>query len=244
MTGWRVLPLHVAPADEQLVLTETLWREVAAAQAPPTLRWYSYSAPALILGIGQSEAQVNSEAAREDAVRIVKRSSGGAAVFAGPYLFALDVALPASSPLAVPDVVESYRWLGEAFKEVLPTQAQLVSPTAARSDQQAQRQAPPHTPQHDRALACFGVLSPYEVALDATRKLIGFSQIRKRGVVLYQVGFYTHFTGASLARYLPPLHGMAEELDQRIAHLASIGVEAADLIAAATEAIARRAPAA
>ncbi|HET7770226.1 MAG TPA: ligase [Chloroflexota bacterium] len=244
MTGWRVLPLHVAPAEEQLALTETLWRDVAAAHSPPTLRWYSYSAPALILGIGQSETEINTETAREDALPIVKRSSGGAAVFAGPHLFALDVALPASSPLAVPDVVESYRWLGEAFQEALPPEAQLVPPTAARSDQQAQRGAPPHTPQRARALACFGVLSPYEVALASTRKLIGFSQIRKRGVVLYQAGFYTHFTGASLARYLPPLDGMSEELDFRIAHLAAIGVDAAGLIAAATEAIARRTPAA
>src|SRR5688500_4012873 len=126
MIGWRVLPLHVAPAEEQLALTETLWRDVAAGQAPPTLRWYSYPTPPLILGIGQPETQLNAGAAREDGIPIVKRSSGGAAVFAGPHLTALDVALPATSPLAIPDVVESYRWLGEAFLEALPPQAQLV----------------------------------------------------------------------------------------------------------------------
>ena len=110
----------------------------------------------------------------------------------------------------------------------------------ARADQLEQRTAPADSPQHARSLACFGVLSPYEVALDNRRKLIGFSQIRKRGVVLYQVGFYRYVSGHTLARHLPPITGMADELDERIASLSDVGVDPDALI----EAIAARAPAA
>jgi lipoate-protein ligase A len=249
MSGWRMLPLHTAPAAEQLTLTESLWRAVAAGDAPPTLRWYTYPAPALVLGIGQSERDVDTHAARADGLAIVRRSSGGAVVFAGPELIALDVALPSDSPLPVPDVVESYRWLGEAFMVALASltadqRFTLVSPTAARADQHTQRSASVGTPQHQRSLACFGVLSPYEVALDGRRKLIGFSQIRKRGVVLYQVGAYTHFAGTRLARYLSSTAGLAEELDARIAHLGEIGLSAQPLIQPVNDAIAARAPAA
>jgi lipoate---protein ligase len=249
MTRWRVLPLDVAPAVEQLALTESLWRDVAAGSAPATLRWYSYNAPALVLGIGQSEDDIDVATAHADQIEVVKRSSGGAVVFAGPELIALDVALPSSSPLAIPDVVESYRWLGEAFLEALRSlrsslRVGLVSPAAARTDQQTQRASPLGTPPHARAMACFGVLSPYEVVLDHQRKLIGFSQLRKRGVVLFQVGFYTHFAGARLARFLPAIAGLAEELDARIADVAAAGIDPLALRGAVNAAIEARAPAA
>ena len=248
MAGWRVVPYHVAPAARQLELTEALWREVAAGEAPATLRWYGYELPALVLGIGQAVDAIRADEAREAGLEVVKRSSGGAVVFAGPDLIALDVALPSSSPLAIPDVVESYRWLGEVFLEGLVSVSSsarltMVSPEAARADQSAQRASPIRTPEHVRALACFGVLSPYEIAVDGGTKLIGFSQIRKRGVVLFQVGFYTRFSGESLAAFLPETDGLGEELDRRIASLADVGLGSPEgVIAAVTRAIEGRAP--
>jgi lipoate-protein ligase A len=52
------------------------------------------------------------------------------------------------------------------------------------------RNRPPGTPVDDEALvrrACFGALSPYEVAV-GPRKLVGLSQVRRRAGVLFQVG--------------------------------------------------------
>ena len=249
MSGWRVLPLHVAPAADQLALTESLWRSVAAGDAPATLRWYSYDAPALILGVGQSEQAVVGPAAHVDGLQIVKRSSGGAVVYARPGFIALDVALPSQSPLVVPDVVESYRWLGQAFMQALTTlvpqhvgRLALVAPSDARADQHGQRMSEPGTPQHARALACFGVLSPYEVALDA-RKLIGFSQIRKRGVAFFQAGVYCTLTGEELARYLPPVAGLGGELGRRVGSLSELDLPGPpEFIQAVTRAIAESAP--
>ena len=253
VAGWRVLPFHVLPAAEQLHLTETLGQEVASGRAPATLRWYSYDTPALVLGIGQAATDVNLAAVKKDGVAIVKRASGGAVVFARPGFLALDIALPMTSPLVIPDVVESYRWLGAAFAEALtllaPTHAKritLVTPAAARADQSEQRGAPPATPNRDRSVACFGVLSPYEVALamDAAplRKVIGFSQIRKRGVTLFQAGVYATFSGEELACYLSPTVGLGTELDRRIADLAEINLTPAHhFVTAVTNAIERAA---
>lgn len=248
MAGWRVVPYHIAAASRQLELTEALWREVAAGEAPATLRWYGYEMPALVLGIGQASDAIRRDAAREAGLEVLKRSSGGAVVFAGPDLIALDVALPSSSRLVIPDVVESYRWLGEVFLEGLESVSsraglEVVSPEAARADQSAQRASPVGTPGHARALACFGVLSPYEIALEGRGKLIGFSQVRKRGVVLFQVGFYTRFSGESLAAFLPETDGLGGELDRRIGSLSAIGLDSPKaVIAAVTRSIERRAP--
>src|SRR5918995_2400169 len=111
MTGWRVIPFAADTAAHQLAATEALWRSVAAGDTRATVRWYGYLAPALVLGIGQDERAVNVAAAHQTGIEIVKRASGGAVVYAGPDLIALDVALPSSSPLAIADVVESYHWL-------------------------------------------------------------------------------------------------------------------------------------
>ena len=52
----------------------------------------------------------------------------------GPHLLALDVALPGDHPLVLPDLVESYRWLGEAWAAALAQlgiQARAVSAVEA-----------------------------------------------------------------------------------------------------------------
>ena len=66
------------------------------------------------------------------------------------------------------------------------------------------RNVPPGAPVADEALvrrACFGALSPYEVAL-GPRKLVGLSQVRKRAGVLFQVGLPLAWDGDLLAALL------------------------------------------
>jgi lipoate-protein ligase A len=209
--AWRVLPATRAPAAEQLARSEALLREVATGAAPPTLRWYGYDTPALILGVGQPPDTVDAALAGRAGLTVVKRTSGGTVVLADETLLALDVALPATHPLAGTDVLAAYGWLGETFRDALaalvsttpPASAgpsvvpgiSLVSVERARADQVARRSAPPDSDEYLRGLACFGTLSPFEVALSGAgrpdRKLVGLSQVRRRGVVLFQAGVYT-----------------------------------------------------
>ena len=197
------VPYTVADAQTQLARTEALMHAVAGGQAPATLRWYSYTTPALILGIGQTAALVDEPAAAAAGFAVERRSSGGGVVVAGPGLLALDVVLPGAHPLALSDVVEAYHWLGVAFLHAIHAaapsytpQVRLVSVAEARADREGVRAALPGSRRHLESLVCFGSLSPYEVALDTNdghepiRKLVGLSQIRKRGVVVYQAGVY------------------------------------------------------
>ena len=247
---WRILPFTTGSAERQLAQTEALWRAVAAGEAPETLRWYGYDAPAVVLGVGQRETALDQAACREARTAVVRRASGGAAVLANGAMLALDVALPAASPLAAADVVESYRWLGmvlaAALRGLAPYEAGrivLVGAAEARADQQAQQAAQPRSAGALRGLACFGTLSPYEVALarpDSAppAKLVGLSQVRKRGVVLFQVGVYARWRGADLAGLLmlapEERHALAGELDRRIASLTEIGLGTVDLPALMT----------
>jgi Lipoyl protein ligase A/B catalytic domain len=199
--GVEILPYSVESAADQLARSEELLRAVAADEAPATLRWYSYDARALILGVGQHASLVDERACCAAGVVVVKRTSGGGIVFAGPDLLALDIVLPAGHPLAGTDVVEAYRWVGECFRGVLAALApalahriMLVEIGAAREHRERVRAAPPGSPSALEALVCFGTFSPYEVGLcrtDELSKLVGLSQIRKRGVVVFQAGLYT-----------------------------------------------------
>ncbi len=240
--GWRFVPFDLAPAAEQLERSADAWRAVAAGAAPPTLRWYGYSAPAVVLGVGQRPDILDGAACARAGISVAQRTSGGTAVLGSRELLALDVALPGDHPLAGRDVLGAYRWLGRVFREALgalapdgPARLALVGLDAARADQAAQRIARPTEAAGRRGLACFGTLSPYEVALApggpaALRKLVGLSQIRKRSVVMFQVGLYTRFDGYGLARLLSlkeyEREALGAELDRRVAGLEDIGVPA------------------
>ena len=221
MARWRVIPFSRAEAAVQLTRSETLWQEVAAGSAPPTLRWYGFSAPAVVLGVGQSPDAVDAAAAGAAGLAVVKRTSGGTAVLADETMLALDVAVPALHHRAGADVLDAYRWVGDAFRAALTALApaaaariRLAGLDEARRDQAAVRAAPPGSAGARRALACFGSLSPWEVVLDGAaappdggvepvaRKLVGLSQVRKRGVVLFQAGLYRTVRAGPLAAVL------------------------------------------
>ena len=122
--GWRVLPHSLAPAGQQLARSEALWREVGAGGVPPgavlpTLRWYGYSRPAVVLGVGQRPEAVDAAAAAGAGVQVERRTSGGTAVLADETMLALDVAVPAADARAGTDILEAYRWLGAAIRDAL-----------------------------------------------------------------------------------------------------------------------------
>lgn len=87
---WSQLSLEVfvdiprMPAEEMRV--DKVWAEqVAAGQRPPTLRFWNWAAPAVVCGKYQSIAdEVNLEYAREQGIQIVRRDTGGGAMFIEP----------------------------------------------------------------------------------------------------------------------------------------------------------------
>jgi lipoate-protein ligase A len=188
---WWRYPLDVDTAAAQIERSAAL----LAAAAQPALRWYWAREPALILGVFQAEELVNREACAARGIPVVRRRSGGTGVLAGPPLLSLDLALPPGHPLALPDVTESYHWLGRAWLTTLET----LGVRGARLVPIAEVRAAPGRPLRRLPadgmiadadlvrLACFGSLSPYEVAV-GPRKLVGFSQVRRRSGALFQVG--------------------------------------------------------
>jgi lipoate-protein ligase A len=79
--------VHRPPESPTLhmALDEVLAREVAAGRRGPTLRVWEWDRAAIIIGVFQSLAnEVDTDAAREAGIEVVRRISGGGAMFVEP----------------------------------------------------------------------------------------------------------------------------------------------------------------
>jgi lipoate-protein ligase A len=82
---WQLI--HELPQTPALhmALDEVLTDEVAAGHRPPTLRVWEWAAPAVVIGRFQSlRNEVDADGARRHGIEVVRRISGGGAMFIEP----------------------------------------------------------------------------------------------------------------------------------------------------------------
>ena len=82
MTGWRLLVTEAADGATNMAIDEVLWKARRAGDAPPTLRFYAWEPPTVSLGYGQAvDAEVDQEGCRALGVGLVRRPTGGSAIY-------------------------------------------------------------------------------------------------------------------------------------------------------------------
>jgi lipoate-protein ligase A len=85
LTPWQILPIEPAAPSMNLALDEELTLRVGADYRPPTLRFWSWTSECIVLGRFQSvQNEVQIENANRLGVEIVRRISGGGAMFIEP----------------------------------------------------------------------------------------------------------------------------------------------------------------
>lgn len=149
---------------------------VGEGLAPPTVRFYAWSPPAVSLGRHQPDpepAALESLSAR--GVDVVRRPTGGRAVWHGPVSQELtySVVVPRGEPPLDVGLVEAYRRIHAALADGL---AALGADVAL-----APRSRP--TPRPASRLACFAASVPYEIT-SGRAKLVGSAQRRTRQALL------------------------------------------------------------
>ncbi len=120
---WKLVPAVARPPLINMALDEVLVERVAAARRLPTLRIWGWSAPCVVLGRFQSvRNEVDEEAATRLGVEIVRRISGGGAMFIEPEGAITWSLYAPESMVAGMTFAESYRffdaWVVDALREL------------------------------------------------------------------------------------------------------------------------------
>lgn len=186
------------------------------------LWWCSVSSPAIILGSAQQETDVDRESAASLGLDVVRRRSGGGAVFVHPTESVwIDITIPRDDPLYVDDVSASMMWLGDVFCDALSRWVQAETYRGAFT-----------AGSYGRSV-CFASTSPGEVFV-GDHKLVGISQRRGREGARLQCVLYRSWSPDEWVSSLT-----APDIRERIASLpvATISADAADIVSAVFNAL-------
>jgi lipoate---protein ligase len=202
---WRALPLTIDDQQKHIDFSEQLLATTRPGD-PATLYWSQAQPEGLVLGFSQRPTILNAQALEQHPLPIYHRRAGGTAVLVGPHLLGLDVMLPAGHPLILPDLVESYRWLGETWVATLwelGIETRVVTPAEAHAQRDLLKQAATREREAILRRACYGSLSPYEVVTTSGNlKVVGLDMIRRRAGTLLQAGVLLHWDTEMLAALL------------------------------------------
>ncbi len=82
---WEIVPAMPLPPPMNMALDEILTERVGAGERPPTVRIWAWSGPCVVLGRFQSvRNEVDEAAAERHGIELVRRISGGGAMFIEP----------------------------------------------------------------------------------------------------------------------------------------------------------------
>lgn len=191
---WRlILNPQPKPGALNMATDEALLRAVAAGRAPPTLRLYGWSPPALTLGRGQPIADADIAALIADDVALLRRATGGTAVYHDETELTYTVVAQSNEPRFAGGVVESYQGISAALIAAL----EYIGLRHAQSESHAENRST----HGDRDPVCFVVPSDYEVTV-GQRKLVGSAQMRIRGGILQHGSLYLRGDVTRICDYL------------------------------------------
>jgi lipoate-protein ligase A len=172
---WRLLDTGAADGFTNMAVDEALLEVSAAEGGPSTLRFYSWSPPALSLGYGQSIAgEIDFHRCTSLGIDVVRRPTGGRAVL-HDHEVTYSVVIKAADPRVASGLLASYLTISRGLVRgllYLGITAELVP---------IQRGA--LLPSDEASPVCFATLSSYEVAV-AGRKIIGSAQRRVHDLIM------------------------------------------------------------
>jgi len=172
---WRLLDSGAADAFTNMAVDEAILESHAAVGGPSSVRFYSWSPPAVSLGYGQSLASdIDPVMCRALGIDVVRRPTGGRAVL-HDHEVTYSMVIRADDPRLASGILASYLTVSRALirgLSFLGISAELLPP----------RRGVP-APSEPMNPVCFAVPASYEVAVGG-RKIIGSAQRRRHGVVM------------------------------------------------------------
>ncbi len=193
MQTWRFLNDGAHDGDTNMAIDEALLLGVNKGSTRPTIRVYSWDPPTVSVGYSQAlDAELDVEACHRAGAGVVRRPTGGRAVFhAGELTYS--VIAPSGTPPIGTSIMEAYSVIANALLaglRLLGVEAELasVAPLMRGRDGGA---SPP----------CFVSSGRYEIVVGG-RKLVGSAQRRVGGGMLQHGSILVDATHEKLADFL------------------------------------------
>ena len=172
---WRLLDTGPADGFTNMAVDEALLGVFATAGGPTTVRFYSWSPPALSLGYAQSiEREINVKQCTSLGIDVVRRPTGGRAVL-HDHEVTYSVVISGDDPRVSSGVLAAYLTISQAMirgLSYLGISAELLP---------LRRGVP--LPSDKASPVCFATPSSYEVAVGG-RKIIGSAQRRAHDAIM------------------------------------------------------------
>jgi len=192
---WRLIRSPALSGAWNMAIDEAMLLAHAAGLTPPTFRLYSWSPPAVSLGLLQPADVVNEPVCRQLGIDLVRRPSGGGAVL---HQHEVTYAVVADGRLC-PDgssVLATYRWLARGLMEGL----KLLGIDATLPESLWETKTP------SRSLSfCFVRLTGADLEVGG-KKLGGSAQARRRFFLLQHGCIPLRLENEILARLFGSLH--------------------------------------
>jgi lipoyl(octanoyl) transferase len=157
-----------------MALDEVLALAAGEGRTGAVVRFYGWDPPAVSLGYNQDDADIDRAACASAGIDVVRRPTGGRAVFHKDE-FTYSVAAPSDDPLLGGTIAQTYRTIAGALLAGLRNLG--VGADMVRSEVGA---AGPN-----RAASCFAAAGRYEITAGG-RKIVGSAQRRIGGGLLQQ----------------------------------------------------------
>ena len=205
MKHWRLLPFECLPAPENMAADEAVFLQSRREPTPPTLRFYTWLAPAVSIGYFQQiNRDIDLAACRRRSIDLVRRPTGGKAVFHEHDLTYAVVGLEQRDGFPA-DILETYRIISRCLIRGLhDLGVEAVMAEEGRT-----------SPEIPAKASCFSTPSRYELLVKG-RKICGSAQVRSRGSFLQHGSLLLDFDPLRTGEVLLP---QQDGRDRQIIHL-------------------------
>jgi lipoyl(octanoyl) transferase len=196
---WRVLNFQRYNAFENMAIDEAIFRETINNKKTPTIRFYGWRPAAVSIGYFQDIIkEVNVEKCRANGVDVIRRLSGGKAVFHCDEV-TYSVMACETEELFPADILGTYKIISKCIARglaCLGIEAVLAENGRTLSDT-------------DFKACCFSVPSRNEL-LVSNRKICGSAQFRANNGFLQHGSLLMNFDSAQTASFLLPMRTAAQ----------------------------------
>ncbi|MFB3896473.1 MAG: biotin/lipoate A/B protein ligase family protein [bacterium] len=219
---WRLILDDKHDAYKNMAVDESILQyTVSSSTATPTLRFYQWTCPSISLGRFQNlEQEINLENCLQDKVPVVRRPTGGRAVYHNSEL-TYSLIIPDKYTAIPTNITESYKVISSAFVKglkLLGINAELEKPSAEVRSQKSEvrklttedrsKKLEVKNPKSEirnpksatASPLCFASTSRYEVTVNG-KKLIGSAQRRIQNAMLQQGSILLDYDPRKEQRY-------------------------------------------